>query len=200
MQTRAVLVPALLEPAESSLDKRLTNSLGCPPNVRNSQVIRRVRFHPRVAGRRFTERHGDRTYRAGLLQRNQQATCAHRQAHLLSGLQSSDETDRRHTSTAREPPLGAAAASGGVTEAAVGTQTTPADLPVIGSSVRRRRRRVCAAPGKPPIQRRPHTSLCGKQHRQYRGVGMADGIDADATHHRRDGAVGFGLHPGRSVL
>jgi len=40
----------------------------------------------------------------------------------------------------------------------------------------------------------------GEQHRQDRSVGMADGVDADATHHRGDRAVGFCLHPGGAVL
>jgi len=39
-----------------------------------------------------------------------------------------------------------------------------------------------------------------EQHRQDRGVGMADRVDTDATDHRGDGAVGFCLHPGRTVL
>ena len=42
--------------------------------------------------------------------------------------------------------------------------------------------------------------LCGKEHRQYRGVGMADRIDADAADHRRDGAVGFRFHPRGTVF
>lgn len=42
--------------------------------------------------------------------------------------------------------------------------------------------------------------LGGKQHRQDGGIGMADWIDADSTHHPGDRAVGFSLHPGRPVL
>src|SRR5581483_7479465 len=43
-------------------------------------------------------------------------------------------------------------------------------------------------------------SLCGKQHRQNCGVRMADRIDSDAAHHRRDGAVRLGLHPRGAVF
>jgi hypothetical protein len=50
VQTRAVLGPALLAPAKSSLDERLTNSLGCPLNLWNSQVIRRIRHEPERGG------------------------------------------------------------------------------------------------------------------------------------------------------
>jgi hypothetical protein len=34
-----------------------------------------------------------------------------------------------------------------------------------------------------------------QEHGQDRRIGIADRIDADATHHRRDRSVGLGLHP-----
>ena len=42
--------------------------------------------------------------------------------------------------------------------------------------------------------------LCGKQHRQNGGVGVADRVDADPADHRGDGAVGLGFDPGGAVL
>ena len=42
--------------------------------------------------------------------------------------------------------------------------------------------------------------LCRKQHGQDSGVGMADGIDTDAAHHRRHRAVRFRLDPGGPML
>ena len=43
-------------------------------------------------------------------------------------------------------------------------------------------------------------SLRSEQHRQDRGVWMADRVDADPADHRRDGAVGLGLHPCGAVF
>lgn len=40
----------------------------------------------------------------------------------------------------------------------------------------------------------------GEQHSEYRGVGMADRIDAYAADHRRNRAIGFRFHPGRTML
>ena len=50
VQTRGGSAPALLTVAEYPLDERLTNSLGCPPNMRNSQVIRRIRHRGQRGG------------------------------------------------------------------------------------------------------------------------------------------------------
>jgi hypothetical protein len=46
----------------------------------------------------------------------------------------------------------------------------------------------------------PGPILGRQQHRQNRGVGVADRVDADTAHHRRDGAVGLRFHPRRPVL
>src|ERR1700739_2718024 len=50
VQTGKDSTPALLMVAESSLNERLTNSLGCPLNQQNSQVIRRIRHGGRRGG------------------------------------------------------------------------------------------------------------------------------------------------------
>ena len=42
--------------------------------------------------------------------------------------------------------------------------------------------------------------LCGKEHREYGRVRVADRIDADPAHHRRDRTVGLCFHPGGTVL
>lgn len=41
---------------------------------------------------------------------------------------------------------------------------------------------------------------CRQQHRQDRGVGMADGVDADPADHGGHGPVGFCFDPGRPVF
>ena len=52
----------------------------------------------------------------------------------------------------------------------------------------------------PVLCRTPSKCLRGKQHGQDCCVGMADRVDTDAADHRGDRAVGFCLHPGRSML
>ena len=40
----------------------------------------------------------------------------------------------------------------------------------------------------------------GEQHRENGRVRVADGVNSDPTHHRGDGAIRFGLHPGGAML
>jgi hypothetical protein len=50
VQTPGGSAPTLLTVAKSALDERLTNSLRCPLNQRNSQVIRRIRARGQRGG------------------------------------------------------------------------------------------------------------------------------------------------------
>ncbi|MDT5310766.1 MAG: hypothetical protein QOE48_6490 [Mycobacterium sp.] len=59
---------------------------------------------------------------------------------------------------------------------------------------------LAGAASPPVLCRTPSKCLRGKQHGQDCCVGMADRVDTDAADHRGDRAVGFCLHPGRSML
>ena len=200
VQTWGHSVPAFRTAVQDTPDEHPNESARCPQNDRISQVIRRIHLRDGRGTARSTSSSGEaaRRRRAPLFHSGQPVQDAH------EGI---DQFAAR-TLGGRSPTLGVAVKP--VRIRIADAAFVPPPRAVAGSRAEPSRRRLPdARHALDGSERRMWRSLrrserrrtlCGEQHRQDRGVGVTDRVDADPAHHRRDSAVGFGLHPRRAVL